>query len=234
MSKSRLVVAFVIISFTLAAAAEAAAAEFQFGLSFSPMLPRGEFRDIVDRTAWGGTFLFAYRPSRIPFFVGTSLGFGIYGSEYRQEWLGLTDPDVLVDVRSTNAILAWNIFLRFQPEYGFLRPYFDLFAGLHILSTDTRVEDGDSDDGGSGGFSVNNSVDSAFDFGAGAGVLFPIIRFVGQDGRNAFALDLDLGARYARGGTADYLVEGREIGTYDSRTSRTDMLTLFAGLVFSF
>ncbi len=232
MTKRFLAIGLFLIFF--AAAARAKPAEFQFGLAFSPSLPRGEFRDVLDRTAWGGTFLFAYRPSRSPFFVGTSLGFGIYGSAYRQEWLGLTNPDVLVDVRSTNAILAWSIFLRFQPEYGFLRPYLDVFFGLHILSTDTRVEDGDSNDGGSGGFSVNNSADSAFAFGAGAGVLFPIIRFVRQDGRSAFALDLDLGARYALGGRADYLVESGEPGVFDSRTSRTNMLTLTAGLAFSF
>ena len=223
-----------LLMLTFAAAAEAAPAEFQFGLAFSPSLPLGEFHDVLGRTAWGGTFLFAYRPSWSPIFIGTSLGFGIYNTEYWEAWLGLTQPDVIVDVRMTNAVLAWNIFLRFQPERGFLRPYLDLFAGLHILSTDTRIEDGDSDDDGSGGFSVNNSSDSAFAFGAGGGVMLPIIRFVRRDGGIVASMDLDLGVRYARGGRADYLVESEEPGTYDSRTSRTDLLTLAAGLSFTF
>jgi len=223
-----------LLLFVMAGAAEAAPAEFQFGLALSPSLPRGEFRDVLDKTAWGGTFFFAYRPFRSPVLIGSSLGFAIYGTERWQEWLGLTEPDVLVDVRSTNAIIAWNVFLRFQPEVGFLRPYLDLFAGLHILSTDTRVEEGDSDEDVSGDFSVNNSADMAFAFGAGAGVLFPILRFVKPDGRSAFAMDLDFGIRYARGGRADYLIEGREPGIFDSRTSRTDMLTFIAGLAFSF
>jgi len=47
-------------------------------------------------------------------------------------------------------------------------------------------------------------------------------------------MELDLGIRYAKGGRADYLVESDEPGIYDPRTSRTDMLTLSAGLVFIF
>jgi hypothetical protein len=132
----------------------------------------------------------------------------------------MTDPDVLVDVRTTNAILAWNIFLRLLPKAGFLRPYLDLFAGLHILTTDTRIGDGNSDDDGSGDFNVNNASDSAFAFGAGAGVMLPLVRFVRQDGRTLASIDLDLGVRYARGGQADYRVKGEEPGTYESRRSR--------------
>jgi len=232
MSMKKSIIAAVLLSFFLAAAAEAAPADFQFGLAFSPSLPLGEFHDVLGRTAWGGTFFFAYRFSRSSVLIGTSLGFGIYDTYYRQDWLELTWPDVLVDVRTTNAVLAWNIFLRFQPEIGFLQPYLDVFAGLHILSTDTRIGDGDSDN--DGGFNVNNSSDTAFAFGAGAGVMLPIIRFVHPDGRTAWSIELDLGARYAKGGRAEYLVESGEPGIYDERASRTDMLTLISGLVFRF
>ena len=228
------IIAVILLSLVIAAAAEAAPGNFQFGLAFSPSFPQGEFHDVLGKTAWGGTILFAWRPSWSPALIGTSLGFGIYGSEYWQSWLGMTDPDVLVDVRRTNAILAWNIFLRLQPKAGFLRPYLDLFAGLHILTTDTRIGDGNSDDDGSGDFSVNNASDSAFAFGAGAGIMLPVVRFVRQDSRTVASIDLDLSVRYARGGRADFQVESGESGAYELRRSRTDMITLNAGLTFNF
>ncbi len=207
---------------------------FQFGLSFSPSLPTGEFRSEMGDTIWGGTLFFAYRPSRQPFLIGTSLSFGAYDTSHREEWLGLTWPDVIVDVRTTNAVLAWYIFMRFQAERGFARPYLDLLAGLHVLTTDTRISDGDGDDDGNGDFSVNNASDAAFAFGAGAGLLFPIVRFIGRNGSTLAAIELDLGARYLKGGRADYLVESGAWGIFDSRRSRTDLLTLSAGLTFSF
>ena len=63
-----------------------------------------------------------------------------------------------------------------QPERGFLRPYLDIFAGLNVLSTDTRIDDGDWDDDSDGDIDINTASDTAFAFGAGAGVQFPVIR----------------------------------------------------------
>lgn len=221
------------LALLLAVPAGAAASEFQFSLAFSPALPMGGFHDVLDKTVWGGTLLFAFRPSGSPVMIGTSLGFGAYATDHWETWLGLTDPDVLVDMRTTNGVLTWSVFLRFQPERGFLRPYFDLFAGLHNLTTDTAVGEGDSDDI-NGDFQINNASDTVFAFGAGAGIQFPLLRFIRQDGRRAFSIDLDLGARYAKGGRAEYLVESEEYGVFDARTSRTDLLTLSAGLSFIF
>ena len=167
MRMRKLILTTCVLTLLAAGRANAAPAEFQFNLAFSPSLPRGEFHDVLGRTAWGGSIGFGFRPSRSPVMIGTSFSFGIYDTDRWEEWLGLTNPDVLVDVRTTNAILAWNIFLRLQPREGFLRPYVDIFAGLHILTTDTRVGEGDSDDDDD--FRVNNSVDTAFAYGAGRG-----------------------------------------------------------------
>lgn len=218
----------------LASAAEAGPSRFQFGLSFSPSLPRGEFDETLGKTIWGGTLFFTYRPMSFPLKVGTSLGLGIYGSDHWQEWLGLTWPDVLVDVRATNALVNWYVFLRFEPELGWVRPYVDIFAGLHILTTDTRIDDNDWDDDAGGDFTVNNASDAAFAFGAGAGLLIPIVRFVRPDGATAASIELDFSIRYAKGGRAEYLVQTEFLGVYDSRWSRTDLLTLSAGLAFGF
>jgi hypothetical protein len=235
MRKPNTLAALVLLSLLTAGAAAAADySKFQIGLSFSPSLPQGEFRDFLDHTIWGGSLSFTFRPARGPFLLGTSLGIGAYGSDRWQAWLGLTDPDVLVDVRSTNALVAWNVFLRLQPPDGVLRPYLDVFAGLHFLSTDTRIGNHDGDDGDGYDSSVNNSTDTAFAYGVGAGVMFPVIRFVRRDGRTAGRLDVDLGVRYTKGGRAEYLVETGMPGVFDTRLSRTDLLTLSAGLSFSF
>jgi hypothetical protein len=226
--------ALVLAGFGLPVPAAASPAEIQFRLSFSPALPRGEFHDLMGRTVWGGALNFAIRPSRGPLLFGTRLGFGAYDTDRWDAWLGLTIPDVLVDVRTTNSVLTWDVFLRLQPERGFLRPYLELFAGLHFLSTDTRIGDGNWDDNNSGDMNVNNASDTAFAYGAGAGVMFPLIGFMHRDGRRVGSLELDLGVRFARGGRADYLVETGLTGIYDTLRSRTDLLTLSAGLTISF
>jgi hypothetical protein len=232
MRKPKILAALVLIGALPAAAADYS--KFQIGLAFTPSLPQGEFRDSLDRTIWGGSLSFTFRPSRGPLMLGTSLGIGAYGSDRWQAWLGLTDPDVLVDVRSTNSVVTWNVFVRLQPPDGVLRPYLDIFAGLHFLSTDTRIGDDDGDDGDGYDSSVNNSSDTAFAYGLGAGVMFPVIRFVRRDGRTAGRLDIDLGVRYTKGGRAEYFVETGTPGVFDTRLSRTDLLTLSAGLAFSF
>jgi hypothetical protein len=226
--------ALVLAGFGLPVPAAASPAEIQFRLSFSPALPRGEFHDLMGWTVWGGALNFAIRPSRGPLLFGTRLGFGAYDTDRWDAWLGLTIPDVLVDVRTTNSVLTWDVFLRLQPERGFLRPYLELFAGLHFLSTDTRIGDGNWDDNNSGDMNVNNASDTAFAYGAGAGVMFPLIGFMHRDGRRVGSLELDLGVRFARGGRADYLVETGLTGIYDTLRSRTDLLTLSAGLMLSF
>ena len=233
MRKAIIIFAAGLLALLLTVPPYAAASEFQFSLAFSPALPMGQFQDVLDKTVWGGTLSFAFRPTGSPVMIGTSLGFGAYETDHWETWLGLTDPDVLVDMRTTNGLLSWNVFLRIQPERGFLRPYIDLFAGLHNLRTDTTVEEGDSDDI-DGDFSINNASDTAFAFGAGAGIQFPLLRFVRQDGRRAFSIELDLAARYAKGGRAEYLIETDEYGVFDGRRSRTDLLTLSAGLSFIF
>ncbi len=214
-----------------APAAAAPPAEFQFSLAFNASLPKGEFHDVLGRKIWGGSFGFGFRPSWSPVLFGMSMGLGIYGSDRWEDWLGLAESEFPVDVRSTNALLALCFFLRLQPSRGILRPYLDAFAGINILTTDTRIGDGGGSDDD---LNFNNSSDSAFAYGVGAGLQLPVLRFVTQDGNRFFSIDMDLGIRYALGGRADYLVETGEHGVFDSRTSRTDLLAFSAGLSLVF
>jgi len=82
--------------------------------------------------------------------------------------------------------------------------------------------------------SVNVS-DFAFSYGLGGGLMIRL--FQGQ--KSAFAVLLDLGARYLWGGKAEYLKEGdilREDGMviYNTSYSNTDLFTTHIGVTFSF
>ena len=216
-----------------------AGTKLQFGLSFTPGLPTGEFRDNLGRNAWGGEFTAAYRLAGSPVLVGTSFGLMAYGWQSRDEWLSPTIPEVMVDVRTVNAVVLWNVFLRIQPPQGRLRPYLDVFAGLHHLTTDTSVHDDYAwDDEHS--WSSNNYRDTTFSYGAGAGVMLPLARFVNaRSGSMLTSLDLDLGVRYVKGGRAEYLVEGSLFRRgdslfYDVRESETSLVKLVIGLSVTF
>lgn len=216
-----------------------AQSRLQFGLSFTPGIPTGEFRDNLSRNAWGGEFYAAYRLPRSPILIGSSLGIMAYGWQSRDEWLSPYIPEVLVDVNTVNAVVLWNVFLRVQPPAGSVRPYLDVFAGLHHLTTDTSVDDYDGwDDYDS--WSSNNYRDTTFSYGAGAGVMIPLARFVNaRSGSMLTSLDLDLGVRVIRGGRAEYLVEGSLFRRgsdlfYDVRESETNLVKLVIGLSVTF
>jgi hypothetical protein len=216
-----------------------AARPFQFAIHFTPGFPQSEFRENIGSTAWGGDLSFSYRLPKSSFSIGTSLGYLVYGHHSRHEPLSHTLPDVIVDVSTTNAILLWHVFLRFQPQQGRVRPYAEVLAGLHHLTTDTSIDDhhgwGDEDS-----ISSNNYSDTAMSFGVGAGVMFPVLQIIrrGSD-TSLFSLDLDIGARYLKGGVAEYLKKDsivREEGavSYWVYESSTDLFIFQIGLSFVF
>jgi len=215
-----------------------AGTRLQFGLSFTPGIPTGEFKDNIGRNAWGGDFFVAYRPARSPFLVGTSVGVLVYGWQSRDEWLSPNIPEVLVDVDTVNSVFLWNVFLRVQPPQGRLRPYLDFFAGIHHLTTNTTVDDYDGWDDDS--WSSNNYRDTAFSYGVGGGIMIPLARFVNaRSGELLSSLDLDLGLRFSKGGRAEYLTEGslvRRPGdlVYDVRESETNLVKIVIGLAVTF
>ena len=212
--------------------------KFQAGGHFMLGFPQGEFRENVENTGFGGSFYFAYRFPRSFFSTGISFGFMIYGHERREEALGPTIPDLIVDVTTTNSILLGHLFFRLQPPQGRFRPYLDGLVGLNYLTTDTSLDEhNDWDDDQ---ISSNNFNDLALSYGMGGGIMVSLVEFrrVGS-GRRVLSLDLDFGVRYLKGGEAEYLKKGsihREDGsvTYDVYRSRTDLLKANVGVTFSF
>jgi hypothetical protein len=142
-----------------------------------------------------------------------------------------------VKIATTNSILLWHLFLRLQPQDGIVRPYLDVLAGLIYLTTDTSI---DNNDNYSGSLSSNNYNDAAFNYGAGGGIMVPLLRVVTKMRRAIkFSMDLDIGAQYLKGGEAEYLKKGsiirdRDEVSYLVYRSHTDLVTAYVGLSFSF
>lgn len=210
---------------------------FQANANFTIGYPQNEFKANVDRLAYGGSAYLIYKLPQSPIGIGVSFDIRVYGSEGRKESFSSTVPDVFVDVKTRNYMLMSHFLLRFQPFEGYLRPYVDGLIGLSYIWTHTGVYDWEE----GGDEEIAGDViwnDTALSYGMGAGVMFRILQIKGSKSNN-FAIDLDFGFRYLKGGNAEYLTEGaviRENGQaeYYVSESNTDVITAHIGFTFAF
>jgi hypothetical protein len=210
---------------------------FQASADFTLGFPQSEFKQNVDRVGVGGSGYFAYKFKNSPFSAGASIEVLVYGSETRRELLSEAIPEVEVNVTTRNSILMCHLVFRVQPPEGKFRPYVEGLVGFQYLWTETGVYDR-----GSSREKIASSIhlsDWAWSSGAGCGLLMKVYENKKNRERNTFAIFVDLGARYLIGGKAEYLHEGsihqednRLI--YDSKISRTDLITARLGLSFAF
>ena len=200
------------------------------GGHFTVALPKGEFDEKVENNGYGftGQALF-FMPSS-PVAIGASLGGLIYGSESREEPFSMTIPDVTVDVETRNYILTGHAVLRLQPPSGPFRPYVDGVIGFHYLFTQTSIKSQAENVA-----SDTNWDDGVLSYGGGGGIMFEILAGGAKRGSKPFKVYADIGARYLKGGEAQYLKEGsirREDGRvlYDVEESKTDLLAIYVGV----
>lgn len=215
---------------TFGAFGEARAQEFQAGVDFLTIVPRGEFKDNVRNNGYGAGGQFLVRIKQSPILVGIDLGGVVYGSETRKLTLLPEVPDVRVNVTTTNNIFMTHLLVRAAPRRGLVRPYVDGLIGFKYLFTDTTI-DLDSENNNP---SETNLSDSTLSYGFGGGLQ---VRLNPHPRRLEVLLDGRV--RYLRGGRADYLKEGsirRENGAvfFDVLRSRTDIVTAQVGVTFQF
>lgn len=210
---------------------------FQASLNFLMGYPQNDFRMNVDRTFYGLSGEFFYQLPRSPFSVGVSLEYLNYGSETRLEPFSPDIPDVLVDVTTRNSVFSSVAILRLSPVEGSFRPYVEALAGINYLFTYTSVnDDGDwSEDIAT----TTNFDDSTFTYGAGAGAVVRALEVRSPQGRSIFSLNMEIGVRYYKGRTAEYLRQGsirRENGQllFEPLMSATDIVKTHIGIVFRF
>jgi hypothetical protein len=212
---------------------------FAGALHFSAGIPQGELSDQIGRNAYGLDGQVFYSPEGSPFAVGLDASWMRYGSESRREPFSTTIPDVTVEVSTSNNIVQGFFVLRGQLPKGPIRPYADVLIGFNHLYTETKISD--SDNPAEEVASTTNQYDTALAYGLGIGVTIPVyVQEVGSEGdKLPFEVLIDGGARYLRGGEADYLKEGsirREGGrvAFDTITSKTDLVRLHLGVMVRF
>ena len=198
---------------------------------FTIALPQGEFDEKVENNGFGFTGQALFSVPGSPVAIGGSFGGVIYGSETRREPFSTTIPDVTVDVETNNYILLGHLVLRIQPPTGSFRPYAEGVIGFNYLFTETTIESREEDIA-----SDTNFDDGVFSYGGGGGIMFMVYEGGGGRPVNVF---VDLGARYLKGGKAQYLREGsirREDGRvlYDIEESKTDLLAIQIGATVQF
>ena len=193
--------------------------------------PTGEFSDNVGLSGGlGGDF--TYRLGDTPFRLGAGVGVLWYGRETRRVPLSETIPDVLVDVTTSSGIVTTHALLRAQPRDGRVRPYGDALVGFNYVFTETSADLG-NDPFQESIASTTNFSDFAPSVGAGGGVMVELTTWTSGQ------LNLDLGARYVLGGEAEYLVPellrfGGEVADLRVNRSRTDVVTVYGGIVVEF
>jgi hypothetical protein len=211
------------------------AQKFQGGLDFMVGVPKGAFKQNLQRNGYGASGHIGFAPEQNPFLVGIEVGYLNYGSESRREPFSTTIPDVTVDVNTTNNFLAMHFTLRIQPNIGNFRPYIDGLIGGNYLFTTTKIEN--TNNLSQEVASSTNVSDWAFSYGGGGGILIRV--YSREEGGKNQEFLLDLGVRYIVGGELQYLKEGsirRENGrvTYDILQSRTDLMGFLIGVAFRF
>lgn len=216
-----------------------------FGLNFMTILPKGDFAKEVDDVGFGIALDLGYSFDQIPITVGLEGGFGVYStSTFRVPFSG-TVQVVTVEVETSNNIGLGHLFLRFQPQTGTFRPYFEGLVGLGYFGTSSSVKNVTT---GEEVASSINSDDVAFSYGAGGGLMFKVYEGVPDEeaGPTAVPIEvlIDARVRFLFGGEATYYKSDavyQEQGTnavkFDSsksHTSTTDLMTLHLGVMVRF
>ena len=227
--------AIALVTIALMAPLVSAQTNFAAGLYFNAGFPQGDFKDQIDRNAYGLSGQAFYAPSKSPLAIGLELGWMNYGNEKRREPFSTTIPDVTVEVTTSNNIVQGFFILRGQTPTGPIRLYGDALVGLNYLFTETKISD---EDGGDAVASSTNQDDAVFAYGFGGGLQVPVYSRSIKQGKPIVVL-LDGGLRYVFGGEAEYLKKGsirRENGvvTFDVIKSKTDMLRLHVGVQVRF
>jgi len=220
----------------LISAPVSAQTNFAGGLHFNAGFPQGDFKDQIDRNAYGIGGQFFFSPRKSPLALGLELGWMNYGNESRREPFSTTIPDVTVEVTTSNNIVQGFFILRGQMPTGPIRLYGDGLIGFNYLFTETKISD--SDEPSEDIVSTTNQDDAVFAYGLGGGVMVPVYTKPAEKGKPIEVL-IDGGLRYVLGGEAQYLKEGsikRDGGqvTFDLIESKTEMLRLHIGVMVRF
>ena len=182
---------------------------------------------------WGREMLLlgghiAFPIGHTPLQAGFEFNYGIMGSRTADV---ITLQDESADRKGTldarSKVLGYMPLMRFSPFHGKVRPYIDGLLGVREFSTTSTMR---MNDAKGGTHKRNELTDAALSKGWAAGIML-LIGDVGV---------VDLRAETIDGGSASYVdpasitVDDQGVITFDTLTSRTDVVDLVLGIGLRF
>lgn len=202
-------------------------ARWQIGINAVAGIPKGEFRDSIDDTRWGGAGYFTRRFRDTPIRFGLELGLlGNGSTDIFLRGVGIFGEEA----RLTNGIYFGRFLTRVQPVFGRLAPYVEGAVGLQGFETNIVLKDC------VGRCTIATpSSNLTYSLGGGGGLSFRLT----HDAETESGFSLDVGVRYLFGGETEFflpsdLPELAEDFSAVPQRSRTDWLAISFGIVFDF
>jgi len=205
------------------------------GISFLGTFPYGDYQEQMSRTGGGLTLEGAYVFKPWPVMAGISGSFSIYDSRSHEvPWYDGYPSGI--DVSYTNSLLLGHLFLRFQPQYGFFRPYFEGLFGLTALNAEAWLAGDEYEEDETASASYGSVVLS---YGGGGGAAFLLHEDVLSETR-AIHIYLDVRIRYIYGGETGYYQGSTAFLNTEGelkhdrslkKNSRTDLITGSIGII---
>ena len=171
----------------------------QGGLALSIGQPVHEFRQYV-ANGIGGAGHALYRVGRSgAFALRADGGLVNYGRETKRIPWNDGIGRITVDLQTNNNIFWAGVGPQLMAPSGILRPYVTGTVGFAVFSTTSSIRDRDTNQEI---VSDNNQIDGTWALSGAGGFLIPVAR------RPRSIIFLDLGARFHRNGSVEYLREG--------------------------
>ncbi len=213
----------------------AASQGFNFDIGFAMGTPQGSFQQSLDRNSYGIDGSITYQIPYTPIHFGIGGVYQNFGWSERSEYFSPDIQEVRVKVRTTNNMFTPHLIMRFEPDYGLIKPFVEGLVGFNYLYTESSVVD-DWDE-----HELASTVNFDYytpSYGIGGGLKFKLYEGYDDDG-DYVGFSLVVKAKHMLGGEADYLKEGDLIRSrrgidYNISRSRTDLTTFNLGFVFNF
>lgn len=200
-------------------------ARWQIGFNAIAGSPQGDFRENLSDTRWGGSGYFTYRLRDTALRLGGELGIFANGRE-DIDFRGFARDEFEL----TNSIYFARFLARLQPVYGRWSPYVEGVVGLSGFETTLDMKD-------CTGYCDFNTISSntTYSAGGGAGLSFRLTR----DEQRESGFSIEMGMRYLFGGETEYYLPSDLPALANGldptpQRSRTNLVTLSAGVVFDF
>ncbi|MFA6570785.1 MAG: hypothetical protein WCT77_06055 [Bacteroidota bacterium] len=214
-----------------------------FGITFTNMVPQGEYFDNMQKTAQGFSLYGAWYPDPLPLVLGLqgdvlfSGSNEVIGNWYWYDPYGLPHP--LKDTLTTQSmIIPITAFVRIQPNLlNWVYPYVEAFAGVNIFNLNTSYKTSFQLD-----YNYNtseNKYSASFCYGASVGLIVKLADIVTLPAMHN-TVNLELKMRYSKGDKASWWKANIDQSTHQTSVqltefkSKTDMVLFLVGFTFGF